>query len=43
MAKEVKSCGSMVPVPAVSAFAEISSDVDAFADVIAPASVADHI
>ena len=43
MAMDVKSYGSRVPVPVTGAFAEMSSDVDALADVIAPALAADHI
>ena len=42
MAKEMKSRGSMVPVPVISAFAEMSSDVEAHADVTASALAAGH-
>jgi hypothetical protein len=42
MTKEVKSCGSGVPVPVIGAFAEMSSDVDAPADVIASGLAARH-
>jgi len=43
MTREMKSYDSAVLVPAVGAFAEMSSDVDALADVIASALAADHI
>ena len=43
MAKEVKSYGSKVSVPVIGAFAEMSSDVEALADVTASALAADHI
>ena len=39
----MKSYGSKVPVPVIGAFAEISSDVDAFADVIPSTLAADRI
>ena len=42
MTKEVKSCGSGVPVPVIGAFAEMSSDVDAPAGVIASGLAARH-
>ena len=35
MTKEVKLCGSRVPVPVIGAFAEMSSDVETLADVTA--------
>ena len=41
--KEMKLCGSRVLVPVIGAFAEVSSDVDALADVTASALAADHI
>jgi hypothetical protein len=40
--KEVKSYGSRVPVPVIGAFAEMSPDVEALADVTAPALAADY-
>ena len=43
MTKETKSYGSRVLVPVIGAFAEMSSDVEALADVIASALAADHI
>ena len=43
MAKEMRSCGSRVLVPAVGAFAEMPSDVEALAGVIASALAAGHI
>ena len=39
----MKSYGSKVLVPVIGAFAEISSDVDAFADVIPSTLAADRI
>ena len=43
MTKDMKSHGSRVPVPVIGAFAGMSSDVEALADVTAPALAADHI
>ena len=43
MAREAKSCGSRVLVPVIGAFAEFPPDVEALADVSAPALAADHI
>ena len=43
MTKEMKSCGSRVPVPVIGAVAEMPSDVGALADVTASALAADHI
>jgi hypothetical protein len=43
MTRGIKSRGSSVPVSVVCAFAEMSSDVGALADVIASALAADHI
>ena len=43
MTREMKPHGPRVPVPVIGAFAEMSSDVNALADVIAPALAADHI
>ena len=43
MTKEVKPYCPRVLVPAIGAFAEMSSDVDALADVTASALAADHI
>ena len=40
--KETKSHGSRMLAPVIGAFAEMSSDVDALADVIASALAADH-
>ena len=42
MTKNMKPCGSRVLVPVVGAFAEISSDVCVFVDVIASALAEDH-
>ena len=43
MTKEMKPCGSRVPVPVIGAFAEMPSDVKALADVTAPAPAAGYI
>ena len=43
MTKKMKSYGSRVLVPVIAAFAEMSSDVEALADVTASALAADHI
>ena len=42
MARDMKSYGSGVLVPVVGAFAEMSSDVGALADVIASTLASDH-
>jgi len=42
MTKEVKSYGSRVLVPVIGAFAEVPSEVEAVADVTAPALAAKH-
>ena len=43
MTKEMKSCGSRVLVPVIGAFVEMSSDVEALADITTSALAADHI
>ena len=43
MFRGIRPCGSRVPVPIVGAFAEMPSDVDALAEVIASALAAGHI
>ena len=43
MTKEIKSYGSRVPALVTGAFAEMSSDVEALADVTASALAADHM
>ena len=43
MTREMKPCGSRVVVPVVGAFADMSSDVDALADITASALAADLI
>ena len=42
MTKEMMPCGSRLPVLVVGAFAEMPSDMDALADVIASALAAYH-